>query len=90
MLKDSCLAMDVLSVHTLTTPEGSPAMPSPRFFEPTTPKAMKLDPDFNPILTSSSDPSSSGGAFRPWMPLAMNCLAWDWSGRGNLSGRRGS
>lgn len=57
---DSCPTMDGSSVHTLTTPKGSPATPSSRFFEPTTPKAMKLDPDFGSILTSSSDPASGG------------------------------
>lgn len=61
---DSCPTMDGSSVHTLTTPKGSPATPPPRFFEPTTPKAMKLHPDFGTILTSSSDPAS-GGDFPP-------------------------
>lgn len=57
---DSCPTMDGSSVHTLTTPKGSPATPPSRFFEPTTPKAMKLDPDFDTVLTSSSDPASGG------------------------------
>jgi hypothetical protein len=52
--------MDGSSVHTLTASKGSPATPPSRFFEPTTPKAMKLDPDFGTILTSSSDPASGG------------------------------
>jgi hypothetical protein len=57
---DSCPTMDGSSVHTLTTPKGSPATPHSRFFEPKTPKAMKLDPDLSTILTSSSDPNSGG------------------------------
>lgn len=57
---DSCPAMDGSSVHTLTTPKGSPATPPSRFFEPTTPKAMKLFPDFGTILTSTSDPACGG------------------------------
>lgn len=70
---DSCPTMDGSSVHTLTTPKGSPATPPLRFFEPTTPKAMKLDPDFGTILTSSSDPASGGG-FHPMDALANELL----------------
>lgn len=41
--------------------DGSPATPTPRSFEPTTPKAMRLDTDLGTVLTSSSDPASGGG-----------------------------
>lgn len=51
---DSCPNMDGASVHTITTPVRSPLTPSPRVFEPKTPKAMKLDSDFG-LLTSFSD-----------------------------------
>lgn len=84
---DSCPTMDGSSVHTLTTSKGSPATPPLRFFEPTTPKAMKLDPEFGTILTSSSD-RSSGGDFPPMDALANELLAWDLPGRGVLSGRK--
>lgn len=62
---ESCPTMDGSSVHTLATPKSSPATPPPRFFEPTTPKAMKLDPDLGTVLTSSSDPASGAGGFPP-------------------------
>lgn len=51
---DSCPNLDGASVHTITTPVRSPLTPPPRFFEPKTPKAMKLDSDFA-LLTSFSD-----------------------------------
>ncbi|KAJ4388951.1 hypothetical protein N0V93_006413 [Gnomoniopsis smithogilvyi] len=51
---DSCPNMDGASVHTITSPVRSPLTPSPRVFEPKTPKAMKLDSDFG-LLTSFSD-----------------------------------
>lgn len=51
---DSCPNMDGASVHTITTPVRSPLTPSPRFFEPKTPKAMKLGSDFS-LFTSVSD-----------------------------------
>lgn len=51
---DSCPNMDGASVHTITTPVRSPSTPSPRVFEPKTPKAMKLGSDFA-LLTSVSD-----------------------------------
>lgn len=72
---DSCPTMDGSSVHTLTTPKGSPATPPPppRFFEPTTPKAMRLDQDFGTILTSSSDPAA-GGDFPPMDGLGNELL----------------
>lgn len=70
---DSCPTMDGSSAHTLTTTKGSPATPPSRSFEPTTPKAMKLDPDFGTILTCSSDPAS-GGEFPPMDAVANKIL----------------
>ncbi|KAG6356976.1 hypothetical protein INS49_014852 [Diaporthe citri] len=56
----SCPTLDGASIHTITSAGGSPATPPSRPFEPTTPKAMKLDPDFGTIVTSVSDPTGSG------------------------------
>lgn len=53
----SCPNLDGGSVHTITTPNDSPLPPTPRVFEPKTPKAMTLDPDYG-ILTSVSDPTT--------------------------------
>lgn len=57
---ESCPTLDGASIHTITSAGGSPATPPSRPFEPTTPKAMKLDPDFGTIITSVSDPTGSG------------------------------
>lgn len=56
----SCPNMDGSSVHTLTTPKESPVTPSPRVFEPKTPKAMKLEFELDNVLTAVSDPTSNG------------------------------
>lgn len=56
----SCPSMDGASVHTEVTPKCSPATPSLHVFEPKTPKAMRLGPDLGIIMTSASDPLSSG------------------------------
>ncbi|KAJ0116268.1 hypothetical protein J7T55_005214 [Diaporthe amygdali] len=71
---DSCPTMDGASIHTITTPKDSPATPPTRFFEPTTPKAMKLHPDFGTILTSTSDPASGGGGGFPMDALSNELL----------------
>lgn len=57
---ESCPTLDGASIHTITSTGGSPATPPSRPFEPTTPKAMKLDPEFGTIVTSVSDPTGSG------------------------------
>lgn len=47
------------SVHTLNSNKTSPTTPSPHAFEPSTPKAMILGPDYGSFLSTSSDPLSS-------------------------------
>lgn len=60
---NSCPTLDGASVHTITTPSCSPLTPAARIFEPKTPKAMTLGPDYG-ILSSVSDPHTHG-AFPP-------------------------
>lgn len=57
---ESCPTLDGASMHTIASSNISPVTPPSRSFEPTTPKAMKLDPEFGTIVTSVSDPSGSG------------------------------
>lgn len=57
---ESCPTLDGASIHTVASAGGSPATPPSRPFEPTTPKAMKLDPEFRTIVTAVSDPTGSG------------------------------
>lgn len=57
---DFCPPMSGSSIHTIGSPNGSPATPSPRVFEPTTPKAMTLNSDFGTILSAVSDPVNTG------------------------------
>lgn len=47
------------SIHTLNSTKTSPTTPSPRAFEPSTPKAMILGPDCGSFLSTASDPLSS-------------------------------
>lgn len=47
------------SVHTLNSAKTSPTTPSPHAFEPSTPKAMILGPDYGSFLSTASDPLSS-------------------------------
>lgn len=71
---DSCPTMSGASIHTINSPNGSPATPPPQVFEPTTPKAMKLDPDNGPLLSASSDPTGSGN-FESLKTLSSELLA---------------
>ncbi|ROW02832.1 hypothetical protein VSDG_01619 [Cytospora chrysosperma] len=47
------------SVQTLNSDKTSPLTPSPRYFEPRTPKAMVLPPEYRALLSMASDPLSS-------------------------------
>lgn len=47
------------SIHTLNSTKTSPTTPSPHAFEPSTPKAMILGPDYGSFLSTASDPLSS-------------------------------
>ncbi|KAL2278107.1 hypothetical protein FJTKL_14928 [Diaporthe vaccinii] len=47
------------SVHTLNSTKTSPTTPSPHGFEPSTPKAMILGPDYGSFLSTASDPLSN-------------------------------
>lgn len=44
------------SISTLNSAKTSPTTPSPRAFEPSTPKAMILGPDYGSFLSTASDP----------------------------------
>lgn len=55
---DACPTLDGASIHTIPTPVRSPVTPSPRYFEPKTPKAMNLNSEFG-LPTSFSDVLSS-------------------------------
>lgn len=45
-----------LSTHTLNSAKTSPKTPPPRSFEPSTPKAMVLEPDYGSLMSTTSDP----------------------------------
>ncbi|KAL1867454.1 hypothetical protein Daus18300_006298 [Diaporthe australafricana] len=47
------------SIHTLNSAKTSPTTPSHHAFEPSTPKAMILGPDYGSFLSTASDPLSS-------------------------------
>lgn len=47
------------SIHTLNSTKTSPTTPSPHAFEPSTPKAMILGPDYGSFLSTASDPLSN-------------------------------
>ncbi|KKY33090.1 hypothetical protein UCDDA912_g06949 [Diaporthe ampelina] len=47
------------SIHTLNSAKTSPTTPSPHSFEPSTPKAMILGPDYGSFLSTASDPLSN-------------------------------
>ncbi|KAI3396097.1 hypothetical protein diail_428, partial [Diaporthe ilicicola] len=47
------------SVHTLKSAKTSPTTPSHHAFEPSTPKAMILGPDYGSFLSTASDPLSN-------------------------------
>ncbi|POS79629.1 N-terminal amidase [Diaporthe helianthi] len=47
------------SIHTLNSAKTSPTTPSPHAFEPSTPKAMILGPDYGSFLSTASDPLSN-------------------------------
>lgn len=50
---DSRPTLDAASVPTTTSEKGAPKSPPPRRLEPTTPKAMKFDPESGTILAST-------------------------------------
>lgn len=57
---DALSSTDIASIRTSTSARDSSSTPSPRVFEPKTPKAMNLGLDFDSILSSASDPTSNG------------------------------
>lgn len=44
------------SIHTLNSGKASPSTPSPRAFEPKTPKAMIFGSDYGSLVSTASDP----------------------------------
>lgn len=57
---ESCPTMDGASILTVISQKSSPATPPTRVFEPTTPKAMKFDPESGTTLSSISNPLPGG------------------------------
>lgn len=62
---DSRLTLDAASNPTITSQKEAPTTPPPQTVEPTTPKAMKFDPESGAILPST--PNQSTGSKAPYL-----------------------
>lgn len=80
----SCPTLDGASIHTITTPVRSPVTPSPRYFEPKTPKAMKLDSEFG--LPSSFSDVLSSEEFPPLATIESHLKGSRGSGKAKSTG----